>query len=122
MIRYAVAALAAFPVLLSPVSSAILPPNSLPLLESQHASVLTALKWFLVLFLLHELNALLSYWAENRWMWKDQSSWNWTTEVAVVTGGAKGIGAMVVRKLVAYGIKVAVLDIEPLSDELQRGM
>jgi len=37
--------------------------------------------------------------------------------VAVVTGGASGIGAAVVRELVAQGARVAVLDLDPAGAE-----
>jgi len=39
--------------------------------------------------------------------------------VAVVTGGCSGIGAVVVRGLMRNGVKVAVLDIQPLPKSLQ---
>ena len=78
---------------------------------------LLSLAWAVV-----ELNAVLNTWAENRWSWtNDKSSWNWPGEVAVVTGGSAGIGACVVKKLVAHGIKVAVLDIGPLSSQITDG-
>ncbi|KAF2791264.1 NAD(P)-binding protein [Melanomma pulvis-pyrius CBS 109.77] len=93
---------------------------SLPFSEEQHVRVFTILKWLLAACFLREANAILSRWAENRWLWKDdKSAWQWTNELAVVTGGSKGIGASVVERLVSYGIKVAVLDLEPLSEELQ---
>lgn len=96
---------------------------SLPFSEEQQARVFTILKWLLAACFLREVNGILSRWAENRWLWKDdKSAWQWTNELAVVTGGSKGIGASVVERLVSYGIKVAVLDLEPLSEELQTGM
>jgi hypothetical protein len=80
------------------------------------------LKTFFALWLVMDLNATLCRWAENRWLWKnDETAWRWQDELAVVTGGSNGIGAMVVRGLVARGIKVAVLDLEPLSDDFEQG-
>jgi all-trans-retinol dehydrogenase (NAD+) len=95
----------------------------LPLSDDQYGYALTGLKCILAFNLLLELNSLLNLWAENRWMWSsDKSVWEWKKEVAVVTGGSNGIGALVVRRLVSYGIRVAVLDVEPLSNALQHGM
>ncbi|KAF2465598.1 NAD(P)-binding protein [Lindgomyces ingoldianus] len=92
-------------------------PNFLPLSEDQHELLVTILNWLLALCLVCEVNTELSRWAEDKWIWKDDKSvWNWGNEVAVITGGSKGIGAMVVKTLVSYGIRVAVLDVEPLSD------
>jgi hypothetical protein len=80
------------------------------------------LKTLLGLWLVYDVNAALSRWAENRWLWKqDEAAWRWQDELAVVTGGSNGIGAVVVRELVSRGIKVAVLDLEPLSDDLNQG-
>ena len=43
--------------------------------------------------------------------------YNWDKEVVVVTGGSDGIGAIVVKLLAERGIKVAVLDVQPLTYE-----
>ena len=85
------------------------------------ASVQAILKGAFALWLAFDVNAALSRWAENRWLWNDEAAWRWEDELAVVTGGSNGIGAMVVRELVARGLKVAVLDLEPLSDDLEEG-
>ena len=83
----------------------------------------TILKWVLPALFLREVNAALNRWAENRWLWADgKSAWQWNNEIAVVTGGSKGIGAAVAKRLVSYGIRVAVLDVEPLSSEFQPGL
>lgn len=39
----------------------------------------------------------------------------WPKEIAVVTGGAGGIGGHIVKLLAEYGIRVVVLDIQPMS-------
>jgi NADPH:quinone reductase-like Zn-dependent oxidoreductase len=43
--------------------------------------------------------------------------WDWSKEVVVVTGGSDGIGKIVVALLAERGVKVAVLDVQPLSYE-----
>lgn len=91
-------------------------PTFLPLLLSR------VLRWILVVCLVYEVNSTLNAWAENRWLFtSDKSSWQWTQELAVVTGGSNGIGAAVVKELVSHGVKVAVLDIQPLSEAFQNG-
>jgi NAD(P)-dependent dehydrogenase (short-subunit alcohol dehydrogenase family) len=49
---------------------------------------------------------------------RDPVAWDWPNEVAVITGGSNGLGAKLVHKLVAHGLKVAVLDVQPLSTEI----
>ncbi|KAF2193793.1 NAD(P)-binding protein [Zopfia rhizophila CBS 207.26] len=107
-------------ILLSIVPSSTPFPNLLSLSERHLTIFVTVLKWFLALFVIWKVNSVLSRWADNGWIWKDdKSAWSWRNEVAVVTGGSKGIGAMVVKRLISYGIRAAVLDVEPLSEELQ---
>lgn len=80
------------------------------------------IRWALALWLAREANSVLTAWAENRWQFKDDKSmWHWERELAVVTGGSGGIGALVVKKLVSHGLTVAVLDVEPLSDVFHKG-
>lgn len=89
----------------------------LPLSQSQFATLIWYLKWGLPLWAIRDFNSVLNRWAENRWLWtNDKDKWNWKSEVAVVTGGSAGIGACVAKSLVAHGIKVAVLDVNPLSE------
>jgi all-trans-retinol dehydrogenase (NAD+) len=81
------------------------------------------LKWALPIWAIVDLNSVLNRWAENRWLWKtDKSIWDWKREVAVVTGGSAGIGACVVKKLASHGIRVAVLDVSPLSEGFTHGL
>jgi NAD(P)-dependent dehydrogenase (short-subunit alcohol dehydrogenase family) len=51
--------------------------------------------------------------------WYDRAMADMTTRTALVTGGAHGIGAAVVRRLLAAGARVTVLDTE-LPGELER--
>lgn len=93
--------------------------HGLPLSETQLALAGNIGKWILAVVLVRDINAALNRWADNRWLWTDTSTtWNWLEEVAVVTGGSRGIGAAVVRALVTRGIKVAVLDVDPLTSAI----
>lgn len=88
----------------------------------RQAPFIQLIKWGLGVWATVEANAVLNAWAENRWAWRDdKSSWHWPSEIAVVTGGSAGIGACVVKKLAAHGVRVAVLDIGPLSDQFTEG-
>ena len=92
-------------------------------LAADHLIILSGfLKWALPLWALVDLNSALNRLAENRWSWhSDKSRWAWDKEVAVVTGGSSGIGSCVVKRLVSYGVKVAVLDISPLEASFTNG-
>jgi all-trans-retinol dehydrogenase (NAD+) len=93
-----------------------------PAIGIQQTTLIKLLKWSLAAWLAVEVNTTLNGWAENRWRWNtNNSDWNWPTEVAVVTGGSAGIGACVVKQLVSHRIKVAVLDIGPLSNQFTDG-
>lgn len=92
------------------------------LLGLQQATIVRLLKWGLAAWATVEANSVLNSWAESRWMRNSgKDDWDWPNEVAVVTGGSGGIGACVVKKLVSHGIKVAVLDVGPLSSQFTDG-
>ncbi|KAJ4295482.1 hypothetical protein N0V90_007495 [Kalmusia sp. IMI 367209] len=100
--------------------SSYISPSHFPLSEENLTRFARILKWAVAICLIREINCVLNAWAENRWMFtSDKSSWRWDHELAVVTGGSNGIGAAVVKELTSYGVKVAVLDIQPLSDAVQ---
>ena len=102
-------------------------PDSLrrPLLNLLSSSVnveraRSVLKWLLALGLLGRANGWLNSWAENGWQWSsNKKQWNWNKEVAVITGGSNGIGASVVQKLSAKGVKCVVLDVLDLPPSMQ---
>ncbi|KAF2690044.1 NAD(P)-binding protein [Lentithecium fluviatile CBS 122367] len=117
--RCLVVAAAYLALLAGPASSGS--PKLLPLSEDQSTLVLRILRWVTGLLLVREINCVLNQWAENRWVFRsDESAWDWKNEVAVVTGGSAGIGAIVVKKLLSHGIRVAVLDVQPLADAFQQ--
>lgn len=86
----------------------------------QIARLITSLKWLFALGLGRQVNSLLSTWARNRWQWKsDKVAWKWNEEVAVVTGGSNGIGALIAKGLAMKGIKVAVIDVQSLPQDME---
>ncbi|EUC49325.1 hypothetical protein COCMIDRAFT_1974 [Bipolaris oryzae ATCC 44560] len=63
------------------------------------------------------INAALNSWATNNWQIHAGHGWNWSSEIAVVTGGCSGIGKAVAEALTSHGIRVAVLDIQDAPEE-----
>ena len=87
--------------------------------RSGYSTLLILLKALLVLGTLKRINARLNSIALNHWRLRtDRSRWNWTEEVAVVTGGCSGFGLLVTKRLVRRGVKVAIVDLAPLPDRL----
>lgn len=56
--------------------------------------------------------------ALNNWRLPAQKDWEWSSEVAVVTGGCNGIGKAIVVGLIEKGTKVAILDMADLPEDL----
>jgi hypothetical protein len=84
------------------------------------AKVVKVLKGLLVLGLLGTVNRQFNKIALNAWRLKSEKKrWNLNQEIAVVTGGCSGIGELIVKGLFKKGVKVAVLDIQPLPASLQ---
>lgn len=84
-----------------------------------YKALLKILKALLVCGTLKRINARLNSIALNHWRVRtDRSKWNWTEEVAVVTGGCSGFGLLVTERLVRRGVRVAIVDIAPLPDRL----
>ncbi|KAG5980435.1 hypothetical protein E4U55_004023 [Claviceps digitariae] len=56
--------------------------------------------------------------AANAWRACPAPGWDWPAEIAVVTGGCSGIGYCIVQRLVARRVRVVILDVQDLPDEL----
>lgn len=69
--------------------------------------------------IVRKINQALTNVAHNGWRLSAQSNWDWPNEIAVVTGGSSGIGLEVVKRFLARGVKVAVIDISDLPEEMK---
>jgi len=79
---------------------------------------ITALRLLFGVGLLRFVNQNLNVRAANAWRTGPSKGWNWSEEIAVVTGGASGIGKDLARNLAGRGTKVVVLDIQDMPMEL----
>lgn len=92
-------------------------------LTNNRPLVITLLKVFIALGLVHNASSLLTSVALNNWQWRsDKHNWEWSKEVAVVTGGCSGIGEEIVKGLNKRGVRVVVLDVQEVPDRLKDGM
>ncbi|KAI1019032.1 hypothetical protein LB505_002807 [Fusarium chuoi] len=65
----------------------------------------------------------LARWVSGWWSDKTRNNWvgdkyDWKREVVLVTGGAGGIGGRIVKLFEEMGVKVVVLDVQPMSFEV----
>lgn len=70
---------------------------------------LKTLRYLLIVGAARQVNKALSSLVVNNWT---SDSWDWKNEVAVVTGGAGGIGYHTAVGLAKHGITVAVVDVQ----------
>lgn len=86
----------------------------------RYATILRTLKWCLALGLVKSLNKTLNHLALNNYRLRPAAAqWAWDKEIAVVTGGCSGIGALIVKRLMDKGVTVAILDVQGLPADLQ---
>ncbi|KAK8152483.1 hypothetical protein BKA80DRAFT_285922 [Phyllosticta citrichinensis] len=81
-------------------------------LSGSYAGHLKTIKALLCLGLAHHISDWLSKGVANNWT---KDVYDWDKEIVVVTGGSDGIGKHIVLFLAERGIKVAVLDIQPMT-------
>jgi len=77
-----------------------------------HPKAFSRLKTLLVFGVLRWISNYFSHGVLNNWV---DDKYDWSREIVVITGGAGGIGGQVVQLLAERGIKVVVLDIQPLT-------
>ena len=69
---------------------------------------------------LRYINGVFSRMATNAGRLGAAEGWNWSHEVAVVTGGCSGIGYQTVKRLAERNIKVAILDVQEMPESLNK--
>jgi len=87
--------------------------------EFDMSTLTTVLRVVFALSVVRKLNGVLNTIAANSWRVTRGKGWDWPNEIAVVTGGSSGIGTDIVDGLVALGVRVAVLDVQPLPKSLE---
>ncbi|KAI8938784.1 hypothetical protein NX059_004647 [Plenodomus lindquistii] len=85
-------------------------------LARDHSTAFKHLKTLLTLGVVHKVNSWLNDKVTNNFR---SDKYEWDKEVVVVTGGSDGIGKIIVALLAEKGIKVAVLDVQEPTYELQ---
>lgn len=86
------------------------------LFARDHGTALRHLKTLVGLGVVHRLNSWLNNTVVNNF---SRDVYDWDKEVVVVTGGSDGIGKIVVGLLAERGVKVAVVDVQEPTYEVQ---
>lgn len=94
--------------------------NRLPFDASANTEIIQrVLRILLALGVVRHVNQFLNFCALNNWRPTAHPGWEWHKEITVVTGGCNGIGKAIVLGVVKKGVRVAVLDVQELPDELK---
>lgn len=80
-------------------------------------SLIPVLGTLVTIGVIRKTNRALNDWATNNWQIQAGCGWNWPSEVAVVTGGCSGIGKAIAESLAAHSIRVAVLDVQEMTED-----
>ncbi|KGQ00755.1 hypothetical protein PAAG_12566 [Paracoccidioides lutzii Pb01] len=80
--------------------------------SSHRPQAFKILKYLVAIGVIRSLNGLINLYSLNH---GTSDTYNWNQEIAIVTSGSDGIGRRVAILLAARGVKVAVLDIQPLK-------
>lgn len=75
---------------------------------------LKGVKFFLAWSILYRINNYLNWGAANNWT---HDYFKPSEEIVLITGGSGGIGSVIVQEFAAMGIKVVVLDVQPMTYE-----
>jgi short-subunit dehydrogenase len=76
------------------------------------SNLIRTLGFLVTVGVMRDINTALNAWATNNWQIRAGHGWNWSSEIAVVTGGCSGIGKAIAETLTSHGIRVAVLDVQ----------
>lgn len=100
--------------------------DALPSLPSQlrlisQPALITTLKWLFGLGITRRANAVLNRWALNKWQLSETGEkFDYPNEVCVITGGSGGIATEVIKRLAPLGMKIAIMDLQPPPEAIQR--